>query len=712
MLRARCWLILVLLFTVGATSSFAQEDAAANRKEAVQLKTLNGHFPFQVPDDRAAWEERSQLLRERVLVATGLWPMPEKTPLRPVLHGKIERDGFTVEKVYFQSMPGHYVTGMLFRPAPENKIGVVNGRRPAILSPHGHGGRTMRLDDDALAKQLKSGGEIFEQSGRFPKLARCAHLARMGCVTLIFDMLGYADSQQIDRTTAHRHAKPRPEESDRDQPCLYSIDADLNLHSVMGLQTWNAIRCLDFLEGLPEVDPDRLGVTGGSGGGTQTILLGAIDPRVVVGFPNGMVSTSMQGGCYCENCNYLRIGTGNVELAALFAPKPQGMTAAKDWTRDMLTDGYPELKQLYRMLGVEDQVMCGDVLRFPHNYNYVTRSMMYPWMAKHLGLPEETPVVEQDFRPFTEQEMKVWNEEHPAPTETGVPHEQSLLAWWKEQSDRKIQSWIPEGDDQDSAVQQFGRYHRRLGAAWRVLFDRTLPELDELVVNQLNEDSIGAEVMSYEVEHPAWGTRVRFDVSIDGEGADAGDGPPSRFTIHPTTALVSEGSKARAAVTDGGRQVVVRLTPAEDLNGRPGQPLVDDKRSYSGYTFGYNRPLVARRFEQLMCAIAFLRHTESDAFLEIVADRETCVSSSAAAVVAGAAVNDLRVDTGGFRLAQVTAYSDPEFLPGAVKYLDLPGLLSLRAPNALELGGESAEGAELLERVYGAADASNELRLR
>ncbi len=107
-------------------------------------------------------------------------------------------------------------------------------------------------------------------------------------------------------------------------------------YRIMGLQTWNGIRALDFLASLPDVDPKRMAVTGGSGGGTQTILLGALDDRPIASFPNGMVSTSMQGGCTCESCCLLRVGTGNVELAALFAPRPQGMTAANDWTKAMM----------------------------------------------------------------------------------------------------------------------------------------------------------------------------------------------------------------------------------------------------------------------------------------------------------------------------------------------------------------------------------------
>jgi hypothetical protein len=66
--------------------------------------------------DKAAWEDRAAFVRRQVLVANGLWPMPEKTPLKPIVHGKIDRDGYTVEKVYFASLPGHYVTGNLYRP--------------------------------------------------------------------------------------------------------------------------------------------------------------------------------------------------------------------------------------------------------------------------------------------------------------------------------------------------------------------------------------------------------------------------------------------------------------------------------------------------------------------------------------------------------------------------------------------------------------------
>ncbi len=91
------------------------------------------------------------------------------------------------------------------------------------------------------------------------------------------------------------------------------------------------------------------------------------------------------------------------------APKPLGMTAADDWTKEIATKGLPELKQLYRLFGAEDLVMAKPLLQFPHNYNYVSREVMYHWFNKHLKLGLEEPIVEEDYRPLSVAEMSVWD---------------------------------------------------------------------------------------------------------------------------------------------------------------------------------------------------------------------------------------------------------------------------------------------------------------
>ena len=176
----------------------------------------------------------------------------------------------------------------------------------------------------------------------------------MGCVVFHYDMVGYADSQQI----GHRQG-------------FLDVEAELRLQSFMGLQTWNSVRALDFVMSLPDVDPSRVAITGASGGGTQTFLLTGIDDRLTAAFPAVMVSTAMQGGCVCENCSYLRVGTGNIELAGLFAPRPLGMSGANDWTLGIERKGLPELKALYRLYGAEDRVLARC---FPQFGTITTRS--------------------------------------------------------------------------------------------------------------------------------------------------------------------------------------------------------------------------------------------------------------------------------------------------------------------------------------------------
>src|SRR5215472_3005731 len=185
----------------------------------------------------------------------------------------------------------------------------------------------------------------------------------------------------------------------------------------MGLQLWDSIRAIDFLCSLPDVDPQRMGVTGASGGGTQTFILCAIDDRPAVCFPAVMVCTQMQGGCVCENCSHLRVGTGNIEFAGLFAPKPLAMSGANDWTIDIKRKGLPELKELYKLYGAEDRVLARCFPQFQHNYNQVSREVMYNWFNKHLKLGQKTPVTEQPLAPVSPKELSVFNEQHPRPSD-------------------------------------------------------------------------------------------------------------------------------------------------------------------------------------------------------------------------------------------------------------------------------------------------------
>ena len=663
-------------------------------------KDLNDYFPFRVPKTREAWEVRKRELKQRILVSTGLWPMPSRTPLNPVIFGKVTRPGFTVEKVYIESVPGHFVTGLLFRPAGKS----AGSKHPAVLCPHGHGGRLQDYGEGAMDALIKSGAEKYRKSGRFPKLARCATLARMGCVTFIFDMEGYADAQQIGMGVAHRLQKQRPHLNSPEGWGFISTQAELRLQSIMGLQTWNSIRCLDFLAGLPDVDPKRIGVTGGSGGGTQTILLCAIDPRPVVAFPNGMVSTSMQGGCTCENCCLLRIGTGNVELAALFAPKPQGMTAANDWTKEMMTKGYPELRQLYGLYGKRDHVLCRSLVRFPHNYNYVSRAIMYDLFSRHLGLGDK-PVVETDYEPLTKEEYTVWDKKHPAP-EGGEKHEKSVTGFIAKHSQAQLAALVPR-QREDMTL-----YRGIVGGAIKTIIGRGLPRANQIERTKVTKHDRGGYLEFTDIlklnPHGEtlpvvsfFPTKTKYNglavVWVDGKGKAGLYGEDGR----PIPAI--------RKLLDGGAAVLGAdlLYQGEFLaDGKPltVTPKVSNNREFAAYTFGYNHTVFASRVHDILTLLAFVKGQEEDkaGAVALVGTGGAGPLVATARVLVQDLVDKAVVGTGGFRFVNVKSYRDPGFLPGAVKYGDLPGLLSLAAPLPLFLAGEKGQVPGRVKETYAA----------
>ncbi|MCI0622263.1 MAG: acetylxylan esterase [Acidobacteria bacterium] len=326
-------------------------------RRAVEIRHLNMPYTFQPYRTKEEWLARAKYLRQQILVSSGLWPIPERTPLQPQILGKIERDDYSIEKVYFESYPGFYVTGNLYRPMGKA------GPFPAILSPHGHWPYG-RLENSAL--------------GSIP--ARCINFARQGYVVFTYDMIGYNDSRQVD----HR-----------------LIGKPLSLWGIgsLGLHLWNSIRAADFLESLPDVDRNRLACTGASGGGTQTFLLTAVDDRIKASAPVNMISHYMQGGDVCENTANLRLDTNNMEIGALMAPRPLLLvSAAGDWTNDTPRVEFPAIQSVYKLLGAEDSLQTVQVFA-EHNYNKESREAVYSWFDRWiLGHKDAAPVKETAFR--------------------------------------------------------------------------------------------------------------------------------------------------------------------------------------------------------------------------------------------------------------------------------------------------------------------------
>jgi len=688
------------------------------------MKNLDGYFPFSPPASKEAWLARAERVRRQVLVATGLWPMPAKTPANAVVHGRVDRDGYTVEKVFLESFPGHFVTGSLYRPKGRS------GKLPGVLSPHGHwpNGRFNATDEKKIRWDLVEGAERFEVGGRYPIQARCVQLARMGCVVFQYDMVGFADSVQLSHGPGFRPAMSTPENWG-----YFSPQAELRLENMMGLQTYNSIRALDWFSGLADVDPQRIAVTGCSGGGTQTFILCSIDPRPAVAFPAVMVGTAMQGGCTCENACYLRVDSGNVEISALIAPRPLGMTAADDWTKEIMTKGLPQLKQIYRFFGVEDRVMAKALVQFPHNYNYVSRAVMYAWLNKHLklGLPE--PIVEEDYKPLSIAEMSVWDEKHPKP-KGGDDYERSLLKYITTASDRQMQALVPH----DAA--SLAEYRRIVGGALDVMVGRGVPPKGAIIAARRSDDEVSIRV---NIPIPSPQSSLNFHLArMFLRNAAEGDEIPV-ILLEPHTPVrevaIVLGPEGKQALFDsvgdlrprGSRPDVFAMlrngtaVVGVDLFGQgeftpDGKPLAKARLfhergwdKYLGYTLGYNHPLFAQRVHDVLSVISYVKSTQpAGQKLRLVAPKGTGHWAAAARAIAGGMIDEATIDTGGFRFAAIRTLDDPDLLPGGAKYLDLPGILALSAPYPLELSGEGSKAPPVVAAAYQAAGRPQNLKLR
>jgi dienelactone hydrolase len=311
-------------------------------------RAVDTHYAIPAYRSLDEWKLRRIVLRKQVLTAAGLRPMLPKTPLHPRRFGRIDKGSFYIEKTLIETMPGYSLAGNLYLPKTSKPA-------PAVLIPHGHWkhGRVHDADDYSV-----------------PALA--ANLAHQGYVAFTYDMVGYNDTRQ----TSHNFGGSEEEQ-------LWGF-------SPLGLQLWNSIRSVDFVSALPEVDPRRIGVTGASGGATQTLLLTAVEDRIQVSIPVCMVSATFQGDCACEQAPGLRMNTSNLELAGLAAPRPMLLlSSTKDWTKRTPAEEFPAIQSIYRIYGQESKVQSIQI-DYRHNYNRTSREAAYRFL--HRTLKPDSPL--------------------------------------------------------------------------------------------------------------------------------------------------------------------------------------------------------------------------------------------------------------------------------------------------------------------------------
>jgi uncharacterized protein len=328
--------------------------------------------------DKAGWEARAALVRNGMQRKMKLYPWPAKTPLKAVLHDKkiFTASGITVENVYFESFPGFFVTGNVYRPIN------VTGKPAGILRVHGHGYAPRFADD-------------FQR--------HCAAMSSMGAIVFGYDMVGKSESNQVP------HCFP---------------------DAVIALQTWNSMRAVDFLLSLG-ADSSRIGITGESGGGTQSYLAAALDPRIALSMPGVIVGGTSagiwMGGCNCEATGMgihqdtdskneiVDYQTNSVDMAAMTAPRFQLILSDKNdpLAPDAPTTTMPYLKTIYKYYGAD-----ADLENFQdttgHNYHFNKREASYRFLAAKFKMGPAIPD-ESLFAPLAPEQLLAFPAAFPRP---------------------------------------------------------------------------------------------------------------------------------------------------------------------------------------------------------------------------------------------------------------------------------------------------------
>lgn len=645
---------------------FADGRATVDRRMTTP-RTLDDVMPFPRYATLADWERTAADIREHTLATTGLLPMPEKHPLNPRFSGRIERDGYSVEKVLLETWPGFFLGGSLYRPLGKT------GPCPAIINPHGHWPRG-RVNNDP---------DLGSLPGRFINLALQGHVA------FAYDMIGYNDTFQL------------PHDFLGEREALWGI-------SLLGLQLWNSIRAVDFVTSLPEVDPKRIGCTGASGGGSQTFVLTAVEPRIAASLPAVMVSAHMQGGCVCENAPSLRLRYNNVQIAACTAPRPLHLiSCTKDWTKDTETVEYPAIRSIYRLYGAEDQVSFF-IQDAYHNYNLASRESCYRFFGKvFLGETNAERLRERPFKVESDDDLLALPDKRPAKGSVG----QAALM-------RSIESAALDqffaAEPKDKAGLK--RFRETFGRVLQQTMSIAMPTASDLATKRLGT----VKGDGYTAERLLLGRKDQGDQvpALLFVPARAKAKRPATVVVHEygKAALMTEGLVAPGPLVGGlleAGHAVLAVDPllCGEYNAQAG--MVTRRHRDVRLFNTYNRPDVVERAQDILTAIAAVTSAAGAPVANLIGLGEAGLWCLLAAAAAPEAVQRLAAD-----LAQFDPSCDADFLerlnvPHVRRAGDLLAAAALLAPRPL-LVHNLVEGfdAAALRGVYRAAGKAEELTAR
>ena len=317
-------------------------------------------------NDVPSWEKRKQALKQCLAEALQLSPLPAKPASAPIIVNKRNMGDYTIENIAIETLPGLYVSGSIYRPAK------FKGKIPVVLCPDGHWEKCRYRPDCQY---------------------RCATLARLGCIAVSYDLFAWGES------------------------LLQFKDEDHRRSLAQTIQALDAIRMLDYMLTLKEADTSRVAISGGSGGGSQTILITALDDRIKLSAPIVSLSCYMYGGCPCESgmpIHFCGGGTDNPEIAAMAAPRPMLIVSdGKDWTDHVPEIELPYLQKMYGYYGKPGNVKDVHLPTEGHDFGISKRTPLYEFIAEHFRLDiktikdisgkiDETPVtIEEESAMYT-----------------------------------------------------------------------------------------------------------------------------------------------------------------------------------------------------------------------------------------------------------------------------------------------------------------------
>ncbi len=460
------------------------------------------------------WQQTRPRLRQQILDMLGLWPLPEKTDLHATVTGTVEGDGFIVEKLHFQSMPGLYVTANFYRPKE------VDGPLPTILYLCGHG-------------QVKIDGVSYGNKTSYQH--HPAWFAREGYCCLIIDTLQLGEIEGIHHGTYR-------------EGMWWWIARG---YTPAGVEAWNAVRAIDYLETRPEVDAKRIGVTGRSGGGAYSWWSAAIDERPACFVPvagitdlqNHVVDGCIEGHC---DCMFMvnTYGWDFAMVAALAAPRPllfSNSDKDKIFPLDGVVRTHARLRKIYELYGAADRLGLL-ITEGPHKDTQELQVPAFRWFNRWLQKKDE-PIRRVADKPFDVKQLRVFTElprderntsiqetfvpkaEPPEPPSQRAQWETLRERWLHELAERSFRGWpaSPPALDVRCVAQQ-----EAAGLRLRVL-DYTSDEnlrLPILLIDgaQGKTSDLAVVVADSEAWH-AWRAALapRFAAVLPGGGADPDD---------------------------------------------------------------------------------------------------------------------------------------------------------------------------------------------